>query len=108
MKLLLCTGEVTAKERTGLRHFLTIKPDSNDKTNQKYVPVILKTYDLSTGYTFNPRFSRRNTSLKTTSGWSPPPALLQDIDTYSYIPGIETYVVQKYQDNHALFNTLNL
>jgi hypothetical protein len=44
---------------------LTIKPDSNDKTNQKYVPVILKTYDLSTGYTFNPGFSRRNTSLNT-------------------------------------------
>jgi hypothetical protein len=31
--------------------------------NQKYVPVIPKTYNLSHGYTFNPRFSRRNTSL---------------------------------------------
>jgi hypothetical protein len=45
---------VTAKERTGLRRFLKIKPDSIDKTNQKYVPVILKTEDPSTGYTFNP------------------------------------------------------
>jgi hypothetical protein len=54
---------VAAKERTGLRHFFNNKPDSNYKTIQKYVPVILKTYDLSTGYTFNPGFSRRNTSL---------------------------------------------
>jgi hypothetical protein len=33
--MLLCKGEVTAKERTGLRHFYKIKPDSNDKMNQK-------------------------------------------------------------------------
>jgi hypothetical protein len=33
--MLLCKGEVTAKERTGLRHFLKIKPDSNDEMNQK-------------------------------------------------------------------------
>jgi hypothetical protein len=42
--------------------FLKLMPDSNDKINQKYVPVIPKTYDLSTGYTFDPWFSRRNTS----------------------------------------------
>jgi hypothetical protein len=34
--MLLCKGEVKAKERTGLRHFfLKIKPDSNDEMNQK-------------------------------------------------------------------------
>jgi hypothetical protein len=31
----LCKGEVTAKERTSLRHFLKTKPDSNDEMNQK-------------------------------------------------------------------------
>jgi hypothetical protein len=42
--MLLCEGEVIAEERTGLSHFLKVfKPDSNDKMNQKYVPVILKT-----------------------------------------------------------------
>jgi len=45
---------VTAKERTGLRRFLKINPDSIDKTNQKLVPVILKKGDPSTGYNFNP------------------------------------------------------
>ena len=36
LKLLLCTGGVTAKERTGLRRFFfLIKPDSTDKTNKK-------------------------------------------------------------------------
>jgi hypothetical protein len=33
--MLLCEEEVTAEERTGLRHFLKFKPDSNDKINQK-------------------------------------------------------------------------
>jgi hypothetical protein len=29
--MLLCKGEVTAKERIGLGHFFKIKPDSNDE-----------------------------------------------------------------------------
>jgi hypothetical protein len=52
--MLLCKGEVIAKERTGLGHFFLINPDSIDKTNQKLVPVILKKGDPSTGYNFNP------------------------------------------------------
>jgi hypothetical protein len=60
----LCEGEVTAEERTGISYFFKFKPNSNDKMNQKQVPVILKTKDLYTGYTFNPCISRRNTSLK--------------------------------------------
>jgi hypothetical protein len=35
LKMLLCTGEETAEERTGLSHCLQFKPDSNDKMNQK-------------------------------------------------------------------------
>jgi hypothetical protein len=35
LKMLLCEGEVTAEERTGLSHFLKFKPDSNDKMKQK-------------------------------------------------------------------------
>jgi hypothetical protein len=34
--MLLCEGEGTAEERTGLSHFFfKFKPDSNDKMNQK-------------------------------------------------------------------------
>jgi hypothetical protein len=33
--MLLCKGEVTAKEQTGLSHFFKIKPDSFDKMNKK-------------------------------------------------------------------------
>jgi hypothetical protein len=35
LKMLLCEGEVTAEERTGISHFLKFKPDSNDKMKQK-------------------------------------------------------------------------
>jgi hypothetical protein len=35
LKMLLCEGEVTAEERTGISHFFKIKPDSNDKMKQK-------------------------------------------------------------------------
>jgi hypothetical protein len=33
--MVLCTGEVTAKERTASDICLKIKPDSNDKMNKK-------------------------------------------------------------------------
>ena len=39
--MLLFEGEVTAEERTGLRHFFKFKPDSNGKMKQKYVPAML-------------------------------------------------------------------
>jgi hypothetical protein len=35
LKMLLCKGEVTAEEHTGIRHFFKFKPDSNDKMKQK-------------------------------------------------------------------------
>jgi hypothetical protein len=54
LRLFLCKGGVRAKVRTGLRHFLKIKPDSQHNNCQKYVPVILKSDDLSIVYNFNP------------------------------------------------------